>query len=172
MQVSETIENIVDIYNGNEEIHLIEEEENRNMFADVVRRFGELFDCPTKTFTSLTLILSSWLSSFLVSSSSSSWFMSSSVTVEERLQPRRSIVSLLNTVEGSTTLALDPAPETAPSAGSASTPATSPARDTRSFLLQMSSRCHQRRESWWKQKEEVGTKLKLVLVWLYKFIFS
>ena len=51
MQVSETIENIVDIYNGNEEIHLIEEEENRNMFADVVRRFGELFDCPTKTFT-------------------------------------------------------------------------------------------------------------------------
>ena len=33
MQVSETIENIVDIYNGNEEIHLIEEEENRNMFA-------------------------------------------------------------------------------------------------------------------------------------------
>ena len=58
MQVSETIENIVDIYNGNEEIHLIEEEENRNMFADVVRRFGELFDCPTKTFTSLTLILS------------------------------------------------------------------------------------------------------------------
>ena len=30
MQVSE---NIVDIYNGNEEIHLIEEEENRNMFA-------------------------------------------------------------------------------------------------------------------------------------------
>ena len=43
MQVSETIENIVDIYNGNEEIHLIEEEENRNMFADVVRRFGELF---------------------------------------------------------------------------------------------------------------------------------
>ena len=43
MQVSETIENIVDIYNGNEEIHLIEEEENRNMFADVVRLFGELF---------------------------------------------------------------------------------------------------------------------------------
>ena len=43
MQVSETIENIVDIYNANEEIHLIEEEENRNMFADVVRLFGELF---------------------------------------------------------------------------------------------------------------------------------
>ena len=43
IQVSDTIDNLVDIYNNNQELHLIEEEENRNVFADVVRLFGELF---------------------------------------------------------------------------------------------------------------------------------
>ena len=135
MQVSETIENIVDIYNGNEEIHLIEEEENRNMFADVVRRFGELFKSIAGLETSdkdfyLTYIDIVIMIVFILSVFFLFFIIYVIVSYCRRKITTKKIQCLLNLVEGSTTLALDPAP----SAGSASTPATSPARDTWSFL--------------------------------------